>query len=314
MKKLITIFIVLFGLISFNLVFATSGACSYHGGVDCSIYNTSNGNAICKDGVDSSVSYLSMEECKPNFISCSQYTVRCSISSIQQQCKDSLASARGIFAAGGMGGSGEASTMQNQINTDCQDKINSCQSQIDGYESGYNNCLSIRQKQIDLYSSIVDKIQKQQQKNEDIQKQVLMDLWCKGKGGSNYDSINQKCNCNAGSTWNQSIESCSCSNGYVMENNECELIPVLPPPIKMKKAEYDAKYNIPTTINPTIKPTIKPTDTKVITPKQEDNSIQEKMISVPLVSSQPNNNNPVISLKTHWYNGVLNLLKKVKFW
>jgi len=46
-------------------VFATSGACSYHGGVDCSAGADYDGSVICNDGNrDSSVLYTNMESCR----------------------------------------------------------------------------------------------------------------------------------------------------------------------------------------------------------------------------------------------------------
>lgn len=49
---------------SISTVSADSGACSYHGGVNCSAGPNSYGSAICKDGFESSVSYYSMQECR----------------------------------------------------------------------------------------------------------------------------------------------------------------------------------------------------------------------------------------------------------
>lgn len=49
---------------SFAFVHATSGACSGHGGVDCSLGQDSDGSVICVDGWrNSSVSYASMVKC-----------------------------------------------------------------------------------------------------------------------------------------------------------------------------------------------------------------------------------------------------------
>ena len=60
-KYLYIIAIISFFVFSHN-VFATSGACSSHGGVNCSIVGV-NGSAICNDGFKSSVSYYTMQEC-----------------------------------------------------------------------------------------------------------------------------------------------------------------------------------------------------------------------------------------------------------
>jgi len=55
--------VALFFFIPLNKTLATSGACSYHGGVDCSAGASSDGNAICEDGTESSVAYSAMAEC-----------------------------------------------------------------------------------------------------------------------------------------------------------------------------------------------------------------------------------------------------------
>lgn len=45
-------------------VSADSGACSWHGGVNCAAGSGVHGGAICNDGYESSVSYSSMDECR----------------------------------------------------------------------------------------------------------------------------------------------------------------------------------------------------------------------------------------------------------
>ncbi len=62
MKKIIIIFI--FCLAFSHSAFATSGACSSHGGVSCASGPDRDGSVICNDGwADSSVSYSSMSMC-----------------------------------------------------------------------------------------------------------------------------------------------------------------------------------------------------------------------------------------------------------
>jgi hypothetical protein len=51
------------GLLPFQITYATSGACSWHGGVNCSAGASADGNSMCNDGFESSVSYYSMVEC-----------------------------------------------------------------------------------------------------------------------------------------------------------------------------------------------------------------------------------------------------------
>ncbi len=74
MKKIIAILILMAGLGFTSNASATSGACSYHGGVDCSAGASVSGNAICNDGWESSVSYDSMTECAGTFVCPDQFT------------------------------------------------------------------------------------------------------------------------------------------------------------------------------------------------------------------------------------------------
>lgn len=62
--KLAIIFSFLFLFVLSNTAFATSGACSSHGGVNCSLSNSYK-SAICNDGnSDSYTSYSDLQECK----------------------------------------------------------------------------------------------------------------------------------------------------------------------------------------------------------------------------------------------------------
>lgn len=63
MKKLLSLTLVSFLALP-AFVFAASGACSGHGGVNCSAGSDSDGSVICMDGWrNSSVSYASMVKC-----------------------------------------------------------------------------------------------------------------------------------------------------------------------------------------------------------------------------------------------------------
>lgn len=63
----ISLFVVIFllsSVISFSNIEATSGACSWHGGVNCAAGADWDGSVICNDGWrDSSVSFYSTDEC-----------------------------------------------------------------------------------------------------------------------------------------------------------------------------------------------------------------------------------------------------------
>jgi len=63
-KILITVSLIFLSSLSFSVVHATSGACSYHSGVNCSIGADYNGYAICNDGSSSGVLFSDMDECK----------------------------------------------------------------------------------------------------------------------------------------------------------------------------------------------------------------------------------------------------------
>lgn len=70
MKKSINIalFLLIFFAASVNSANATSGACSWHGGVNCAAGPDWDGSVICNDGWrDSSVSYYSMDKCQYNY-------------------------------------------------------------------------------------------------------------------------------------------------------------------------------------------------------------------------------------------------------
>ena len=70
MKKIIFVLII---LIIPSVSFATSGACSSHGGVNCSAGANYAGKVQCNDGwVNSSVYFSDTEECKTNS-GCGEY-------------------------------------------------------------------------------------------------------------------------------------------------------------------------------------------------------------------------------------------------
>lgn len=64
MRKYLSFVLGLSLLIPISRVLATSGACSDHGGVNCSAGPSPSGNAICNDGYESSTSYSSTDECQ----------------------------------------------------------------------------------------------------------------------------------------------------------------------------------------------------------------------------------------------------------
>ena len=74
MKKIVSlIFLIIFFVFGVYFAYATSGACSDHGGVSCSAGADFDGSVVCNDGWrDSSVSYSATSECTSNSV-CGEY-------------------------------------------------------------------------------------------------------------------------------------------------------------------------------------------------------------------------------------------------
>ncbi|MES2023856.1 MAG: hypothetical protein V4439_04175 [Patescibacteria group bacterium] len=143
--------IILFVLFSFIIptisVFATSGACSYHGGVNCSVGATYTGKVQCNDGwVNSSVYFSDTDECRTtSYDSCPQivYGLSCSTESdyarVQQEVDAQRATQRAMSARSGLLGSSfdTSSTLG-------QDKLDSCRRSIELFNAtvtSRNQCL-----------------------------------------------------------------------------------------------------------------------------------------------------------------------------
>lgn len=118
--------------------FATSGACSYHGGVNCSYGSDYDGSVICNDGWrNSSVSFYSMNECDayvskcyyPSGVGC---TNEQDYANKQKECDGIkiLNSRYGIIDQ----------TAENE----CINRLNQCRNDIDSYAvavDSYNKCI-----------------------------------------------------------------------------------------------------------------------------------------------------------------------------
>lgn len=127
MKKAYSV--LLFTLFLFpSLAFATSGACSSHGGVNCSVESTV-GNAICRDGWVSSVAYSSMVEC--------QQTPTYCMPPVAGICTTSGDLGR-LQVQGYQNGSAEYSPNSSDLIASCQAAITSYQAQ----QLAYTSCLN----------------------------------------------------------------------------------------------------------------------------------------------------------------------------
>lgn len=148
MKKVSFVFLVL-SIFSAQYEFseATSGACSYHNGVNCSIGPTSEGKVQCNDGwVNSFVYYSDTDECKVTAASC-EYPVQpyCSLSQIESDRNSALGSATAISGRSGLLGSDFASSQTDSINAQYDAERSSCQSEWDIFKSKekrYDSCLN----------------------------------------------------------------------------------------------------------------------------------------------------------------------------
>jgi len=123
--------------------FATSGACSYHGGVNCDAGPGPLGQSVCNDGsVDSSVLYYSNNECLGNPAASCVYPV--------PQCTEgqyeSLKAQLGAYEEQGasLGIEQTAPSEYGGMVALFQKQLNDCQSEISSYPSmvqTYNSCM-----------------------------------------------------------------------------------------------------------------------------------------------------------------------------
>jgi hypothetical protein len=225
MKKIFSFLILSFPLV----VYATSGACSDHGGVNCSEGAGANGQVICNDGWDgSTISYDSMFECnqQPNIATlCPQpimagCTEEFEYSNFQNLCSQEQSNA-----------SNNCQSAQTNAARSGNPNIPTCASLP--YQPSFNACAqaSICRRQIDLNKvaktandkCISDQVSKMEQESnlrlqrtqarikqqqDDQLKQSNLDKTC-------VDSL---------ATYNQDTHKCDCKNDYVYTNGKCKVI------------------------------------------------------------------------------------------
>ncbi len=114
-----------------NSSFAVSGACSNHGGVNCSVGAGALGNAMCSDGFQSSTSYYSADECS-NVSYCFQ--------PVTTDCDANMLG--GITIQQNMSGMGNTIMGQGAIQG-CKDAHIQYQAQL----ATYNSCISTKSSQ-----------------------------------------------------------------------------------------------------------------------------------------------------------------------
>ncbi|MCX6756290.1 MAG: hypothetical protein NTX85_03045 [Candidatus Nomurabacteria bacterium] len=211
-KYLIIAFLILLPTISF----ATSGACSSHGGVNCSVLGV---YATCNDFTKSSVFFNNVIECKDTkcyypIASCSEELLQ--LLQSQKAQATSIANWRGF---------GDTDWVNQQIEKTSQEydqKISQCKTQIEGYklqQISYQSCLS---SQSNIMNPVpVTIIDKEEYVNTEMQK------WCVDKYGPNSfnDTVNKTCSCNAGYEFDSGYKSCqkivTCDSNQIKQNNKC---------------------------------------------------------------------------------------------
>jgi len=174
--------------------YATSGACSYHGGVDCTKKYTQV-YAVCNDGwVNSSVKYSDMQECRLKLNICIYPTqTRCDVSDIERLRDNELGSNRAINARSGLLGSSFAGADEDDINKKYSDQISACEAQNSAYESRldqYDTCLEtnaeLSRKDTELFNTmmqnIVSKIENKENTINDIKPNTESDFIDKKQG------------------------------------------------------------------------------------------------------------------------------------
>lgn len=234
MKKIITftIFLVFIFLIP-NISHATSGACSSHGGVNCSAgIGNLGANAVCNDGYESSTSYYDTNECIGNLSLCSQ------------PIKGYCTTASDIRAHCGVS-SQYTYEMYDICATDCQNQINKYQNDL----SNYNSCASNQEARttpttpVTIPSCPINStyLNGQCTCNDGYLKGgnscVTYNQSCQSQFGVKSYGDKNKCYCSTGYQWNAtksacvniacpgnftlSGNQCICNNGDVMSGNEC---------------------------------------------------------------------------------------------
>ncbi len=202
---------------------ATSGSCSYHGGVACSLRSDYDGSVICNDGwKDSSVSFSNADECKTSLPSCP----------LPSGAKSDCGSLRAQLARGQLLGT-----------TFGDNELAQCDAQnttYDSAQSAYQQCLTSQSAiQSQQFNNYVDQSKTQDQAfNQQMQtkydaycvsSQGVGSVWvgefgpngsCKPTNSDFWKSCQGKMGTNA--TYDKSSGYCTCYSGYVVDgDNQC---------------------------------------------------------------------------------------------
>lgn len=156
MKKYLIVF--LFYIFLPLYTHATSGSCSYHGGVNCSAGASYNGKVQCADGwINSSVYFLEASECQTPVDNCPKivYGMSCNTESDYTRVKQKVDSMRGsqavMMARNGLLGSsfGDPNIGQDELNT-CREEIKIYNEMVSSRNKCLNNNISLIEKERDI--------------------------------------------------------------------------------------------------------------------------------------------------------------------
>jgi hypothetical protein len=204
MKKIFLLLVFLFPLTTF----AISGACSSHGGVNCTIGSSALGNSICNDGWTSSTSFYDTDECKTSLPVCPQpyiwgYTDLSSCDQQQNLCNTFNASR---YQSCIMGGSGNCA-----LSTNCAE-ADACKTQVannDAAQQRYNQCWDTIKKYQET------KLQQVSTENKQLDSQIYNGE-CRLKFGPNsfYNQSTALCSCQDGFWYDQKTKLCETPSNY----------------------------------------------------------------------------------------------------
>jgi hypothetical protein len=221
MKKLnylFCLFVFALPILNINIASASSGACSYHGGVNCSAGADIDGSIICADGwTDSSVSYSSMSECRSSS-KCPMYLSQADYDKQKQEIQNSI------------------DKVKSDNQTMCQGFLNSNESRN---EQSYQICVKSRQSMMNMAGSVSaglyantndceDTKTKQSEYNKTKYNSCLYNsqdtifkyqtlLSCLAVDHTDYSPV---ITCPKNSTLGAD-KKCTCNTGYVVDGNQC---------------------------------------------------------------------------------------------
>jgi len=234
MKK-IFLFVIAIILIIPNISFATSGACSSHGGVDCSAGPAYGGKVMCNDGwVNSSVSFSSAQECNTQEADIRDIDYRISkidsqISQIKNSWELEKNSMIGRLAQyGALGTTSSAGFAIDAIDTKYQSQIDLLNIDKD-YLNKLKNSLKDELKQIKELSDKQQPTEEVSSLSDDRIKEISENMKKLNEEYFGEGSYDKSCQSTYGdnSNWNGTVNdngnlNCKCSDGYVIgKNKQC---------------------------------------------------------------------------------------------